>query len=79
MSETNSTRRLIRGAKKIAAYIGDPGMSQRLCVSPEAFHLFRVGKRLAAFSDDLDRIMAAKVAAGASPPPCIIKQREAAR
>jgi hypothetical protein len=46
MSETNSTRRLIRGAKKIAAYIGDPGMSQRLCVSPEEFHLFRVGKRL---------------------------------
>jgi hypothetical protein len=79
MSETNPTRRLIRGSRAIARYLGDPSMNQRLCVSPEEFRLFRIGVRLAAYTDVLDAIMAEKVSVGASPPPCIVKQRGAAR
>jgi hypothetical protein len=77
MSEAKQARLLIRGSKRIAEYLGDPSMYQVLRINPGDFGLFRVGGKLAGYTDELDSVMAAKRAAGVIAPPCRTRRKEA--
>ena len=78
MKDNMPARRLIRGSRRIAEYLGDATLNQHLRARPQDFGLFHVGGLLCAYADEIDSIMAAKRAAGAVTPACIEYVRQEA-